>query len=469
MTTVLQTGRLLDYFFMIPDGDGERLLVMEDGPGTWTLPRWKEDQEHFWQAVDHVNVAVREAWGLKVTTLRCLGNRRRVPGRLDCRIYEMETHGMTSRTPPLGARWISGSELDDLKFTQREHPIIMRSWFTYHVENEYASSRPVWSRQGWLARAVSWMLDQLKRLQIEPLGPVEQLRIWQRSCILQVPTSAGRVYFKAYPELSEAAAELQRELGGLFSEYLPTHLAVEPTRNWSLIREPIPESANDQNEDEITWEEALRAQARLQHSTAAHVSRFLAMGVTDRRLKKLQTRAKALLDDTDALRTARGEGLSDAEIERLRGLAPRLFRDCERLVSFTLPPVLENSSLFAGDTISGAPGMLFPDWTDAAISHPFFGIQLPGALSLSSVRGPAASPAQRSRLREAYLQQWVEFEPPDRLIEAFELAQVLAPLHYAVTLHQFGLPNAETQWEVEVSMPYFLRVLMGLYEGRTGY
>ncbi|MGI8908466.1 MAG: phosphotransferase [Candidatus Sumerlaeaceae bacterium] len=458
MATALQTARLLDYFTIIPDGENQRLLVVPDGNGMWTLPRWRDTDDHYWQAVNHVNSTVRHTWGLKVTTLRCLCNRRNVKGRRDCRIYEMETHGGIPKILPMQARWVSEQEIGSLEISEPEHRLLMRSWFLDVSSPEPHHSRTPWMRRGWIANAVSWMLDQLSRLAILPTGPVEQMRIWHRSAILRVPTNEGYVYFKALPPSPPAADSLAHELISQYAEYLPSHVAVDPHRGWSMIREPGSGSSSNGSSEE-GWQEAIQALARIQRNSVNHVKRYLQMGLPDRRVGRMPTRVELLLGDLESIAPHRSRALKDHEIQRLQDLEPRLKSDCARLATYRIPPALEHGDFFAGDAVIQQPGAIFLDWSEAAVSHPFFSV----ALNSTESDGTLADASVRSRLRDTYLQAWSSFETPDRLLEAFEIAYRLAPLHYAVTLHQMGLPNVETQWEVEVSLPYFLRLLLVRY------
>lgn len=454
MAVGVQTARLLDYYTIIPDGDAARVLVLPAEDGRWTLPQWRTDEEFAWQAVDHVNRAVRENWGLKVTTLRCLCNRRNVSGRRDCRIYEMETHGGVPRKAPGGGRWIDEKDLDNLEMQEREHKLLLRTYFL-ETSRQYSESRMPWARPGWIAYAVSWMLDQLKRLDIRPTGPVEQLRIWSRSSILRVPTTDGDVYLKALPPPTLLGEELTFELISYYAEHLPSHLAFDPQRRWCLLREPGTAPADHESTD-LELAHSVQALARVQLASIHHTLRFISMGAADRRLENLPSQVDLLFGDTFALRPQRGEGLTYQEVRRLREAAPALKAACERLAAFKIPNVLEQGTTFAGETVTQQTGSLVPDWSEAAITHPFF------ALAISPVFNPGNenSPALPARLRDAYLQAWTHIEPPDRLLEAFELAEILAPLHCAVAVHQIGLPNAETQWEAEASLPFFLRVLL---------
>jgi hypothetical protein len=81
------------------------------------------------------------------------------------------------------------------------------------------------------------------------------------------------------------------------------------------------------------------------------------------------------------------------------------------------------------------------DWAfQAGVSHAFF--------FMSVVFEEHVEPNVQSYLRDHYLRLWTDFEPMDRLVEAFELAQPLALLHAAIG-HNVQFGHARVPWQRE--------------------
>jgi hypothetical protein len=95
---------------------------------------------------------------------------------------------------------------------------------------------------------------------------------------------------------------------------------------------------------------------------------------------------------------------------------------------------------------------VFIDWSDCSVSHPFFSLFF---LTDTDIRLPDV-PNVRERLRDAYLQLWTAYEPMPKLIEAFDLAMKLAPLHHALIYEWHILPQMQNQWEMDNMIPYYL-------------
>lgn len=108
---------------------------------------------------------------------------------------------------------------------------------------------------------------------------------------------------------------------------------------------------------------------------------------------------------------------------------------------------------------------IFFDWSDASITHPFFSLLL---LFDDSPAALMAPPQQNQRLRAAYLSPWQVYESMERLEQALELAEQLAPVHHALLYHLMILPNMEAKWEMVNMVAYYLRMLLHEYQGEMG-
>lgn len=132
------------------------------------------------------------------------------------------------------------------------------------------------------------------------------------------------------------------------------------------------------------WAAALPLYAELQTGEAAHAADHLDGGVTDRRLAVLP----ALYDDMLSRRLP----LEPDEVDSLRRMAPAFAERCAALAG-SVPETVEHSDLHIGNVYVRDGRILFLDWGDAAVSHPFFSLA-------------RADDVWDSRLRAAYLEPW---------------------------------------------------------------
>ena len=211
-----------DYYTIIPQTAEPRVLLLPRSNG-WTLPHFEMTEKHFWQAVDHVNQAMRDSLGIDMKTLRCVNINRHPETQHIHLVYEMENHSPDWRPTGRG-RWFERDALEDLTLAIPEHHSILKDWFARIEETEVPATRVSWYKRGWFNMAAIWIHDQLDRLGFTPTASVEQLRSWQRSSLLRVNTTAGYIYFKAVPGMFAHEPILTKGL----AEWYPAHFPVLP-------------------------------------------------------------------------------------------------------------------------------------------------------------------------------------------------------------------------------------------------
>jgi hypothetical protein len=295
----------------------------------------------------------------------------------------------------------------------------------------------------------------LARLGYSLTAPVEQVKSWGISCILRAHTTAGVVYFKVANERPLFAHEpaLIRGLAALYPAHVPAPLSVDESRRWMLLAdlgEPIGWDAPVEQQEHM-----LLAHGEIQRDATKRIDALLAMGCLDRRLARLAMQIDALLDDTVLL----ARMLNAAEIERVRALRPRLMAMCAELASYAVPPTLVHGDLHLENVARLGDNLMFFDWTDACVAHPFF-----DAISIFQVEDSH----REERLRDSYLSLWVAYEPVERLRVAWELAKPLSALHQAIS-YQYILAALEelSQPELSSGLPYWLRTLLQMADERS--
>ena len=66
-----------------------------------------------------------------------------------------------------------------------------------------------------------------------------------------------------------------------------------------------------------------------------------------------------------------------------------------------------------------------------------------------------------ARLRHAYLSLWADYQPQDRLMEAWSLAEPLAALHQVISYRNiYGILEAGTKLEFARGLRYWVRKLL---------
>jgi Ser/Thr protein kinase RdoA (MazF antagonist) len=140
--------------------------------------------------------------------------------------------------------------------------------------------------------------------------------------------------------------------------------------------------------------------------------------------------------------------LTPEERADLTRLAPVLKESIRRLGGFGLPPTLVHGDLHPGNVAHLDGDLVFFDWTDACVSHPF--------IDLHSLRWERDE-SVRAQLLEAYMEPWEVVATPESRREAAALAAVVTPLHHAVS-YQYIVAALEPSAKPELDATHsFLR------------
>jgi hypothetical protein len=434
----------------VPDASGYRILLVK-GPEGWTLPNAEHDDD--WFAHEAVSVARRlgERLGTRLVALREVDE-------AGLRLCELEILD-PAWSPANGWRWADRAVTDDLCLTPSCLRTLVLDWFCQRRPVPPVA-RPPWEVRGWYDGAVAWIEEQLARHSYTPTGPVEQVKTaWSCSCILRVPTTAGRLYFKATYARPPAEGAVVHELARRWPRHVPTIVATDASRRWMLME--------DFGQRELSglpfarWPGALRLFGRLQRECSAGLAEWWKVGCPDRRMEILVSRLEPLLSDPVLVHSEPPFRLGEGDLERLRACREGWVQELLELGGSPLPVSIVQQDFRDGNVAVRGRDYLFYDWSDTVVSHPFFSacqfMEFVGGGGTSSPRrGGRRLPTavRHERLLDAYLEAWAEYAPRSRLQAVFRHAQRLNPLYQAIRWH-LELPYCETGspwWRVALSV-----------------
>lgn len=446
------------YILIIRPADGGALLL-RDGDD-WTLPNFAPRVTDV-RRVGHINDEMRRQLGWDVFTLRCVQSR--VSQDADAegdnwRVYIADPVSADAPPPP-NMRWAALSELAAVLFAT---PEIGQAAAAYLAEQAAGADdrRAAWQVPGWHAHAAEWIHARLTELGLRVAAPLRQERAWALSCTMRVATSDGAAYFKATPPFMAHEGAVMQAVSERCPELLPPPLAVDARRGWLLMQDYGGEMLHE-SPDIARWEDALGIYARAQARQAAHAGEWLALGCPDRGLARMVGLIDPLIASAERLLWNKPNGLSQAEIGNLRALAMRLKLMCARLAQYRLPHTLVHGDL-GGNILMNAKGYAFFDWTDVCVTHPFFDMATISGAYFDEGALPQDADTD-ARLRDAYLSAWTEYEPRERLLEAFEASKPLGALHQAMS-YMWILTNIapDARAQLDGGLAHWLRILLRL-------
>lgn len=280
---------------------------------------------------------------------------------------------------------------------------------------------PIWLESTWQAEAISWVDQQLERLDRHRTGPVEQSHVRPWSTVMAVPTDGGPTWFKAAGPGTAYEARLLHELAKWRTPMLLEPLAIEADRGWLLLpdggtrlRDHVHGGAGV---DE--WLRILPAYGMLQRGLAPQAPALIDLGVPDLRPVAMPGLFARLVEGPTS-------GLGDPDRARLRGLLPEYAEWCAMLAASGTEPSLQHDDLHDGNVFvapagaESAAGERIFDWGDAVVAHPF-GTLLATLRSIASRDATLGRP-ELLRLRDAYLEPWTADQPRAVLNETVQTA-----------------------------------------------
>ncbi len=346
---------------------------------------------------------------------------------------------------PAHGRWAGRAELEELQLKDEGQRPVLASYLGALERGEIPAQRPAWAQPGWLTEARVWIEQEAARLG-HTVVRLEQVKHWSISAVLRIETDGPDLYFKvpARLPLFVEEARVTARLAERFPDHVPAPLAIDAERGWLLL--PAFDGLFGWDAPLGERQDALRRFAELQRGTSDLVPDLLADGCLDRRLHVLESQVDPLVNDPEAVGRLTAE-----EVAELGRLAPWLKEVCRRLAAFELPSTLVHGDLHMLNVARLDGRLIYFDWTDACIAHPFIDL-----LCLSWEKDDA----NRAALLGTYLEAWQGVETPERLREAAALATVVIPLHHAVSYQQIvaGLEPAAKP-ELDATAGFLRRVL----------
>ena len=266
------------------------------------------------------------------------------------------------------------------------------------------------------------------------------------SNVVRFATSDGYIYLKKTPALLALEAPIIQILHDQFNASVPIVIARNTELNCFLMKDagrPLREILKQQF-DAALFCRAIDQFTSLQLATADNVDVFLDIGVPDWRLDKLPDLYMELLSQKEMLIE---DGLSEIDISKLETLSPRVSNLCKKLSSYSIrqtivqPDFNDNNTLI--DDIS--QNITIIDLGEIVISHPFF--SLVNCLhQIKKHHGLTIKDDTYLRIMDACLKNYMNLDSKTHLLEAFEIAQTLWFVYWALANYRLRLACDQTKF-----------------------
>lgn len=220
------------------------------------------------------------------------------------------------------------------------------------------------------------------------------------STILKVNCENGSCYSKS-PVAGTKEIEISHEISALYPQNAVDVLAISTALHSFVTRGYRNDRGTEKDAFRISME-----MGNLQKSSLEHLEKLTSAGIETRGPLDISEALDLWVDDPFVKRSFSGM------FKEFVSFLPRVKQTCAELLSYKVPLTLLHGDLMPHNTVlkDNEGGILFYDWEYCCISHPFCDFHEIHEL------------LQPEEIRE-YPSLWVQFEPIERLEEAFHKAR----------------------------------------------
>jgi hypothetical protein len=404
-----------------------RLVVARpDGERLGMLPEF-EVESPWWPDVGSVVEEARRTLGVELTVLRILTTSAPVNGGVVSYLAELADPSAPSVLQAANASdeaWIASAD---------DHPL-----------------RAPWARAGGVAATAAWADKRLAAMGRLRTGRTIQIKSWNLSSILLLPTAEGDAWCKSVPPFFAHEGTVLAMIAADNPSMVPTVLARDAELRTVLLGD-VP--GDDQwNAPEARLFAMVRAWVELQIRWAPRTGELLSAGIPDRRAEAMAALARALV----ARPNVRAK-LTAAELDALDELVASLPRRLGDLAACGLPETLVHGDFHPGNWRFGERGLVLLDWSDSCVGHPM--------LDFVAFLDRMGSHV-RDRVLATWLDAWRAAFPRADPSRAAERIAPIAALRQATTYQMFldGIEPSEWRYH-EDDVPRWLRRALALVSG----
>lgn len=308
-----------------------------------------------------------------------------------------------------------------------------------------------WSQKNYYDKIIVWIGEELKNANLHVKGDVEHLKETDLTLLLRMPTNEDDYYFKAVGAASKFEAALSQELYRDSPGRTVNVLGIHETEGWLLMKDLYGEPLRMQKDKKL-WQRAISEYAELQVSEIGSVDKFLQMGVPDRRIPNLKEEINHHLEEMCLT------GLSKEETNQVLSLLPALMEMSDEMDS--IPASIEHGDLHTNNIRIVEDNLVFFDWGDASISHPFFSTRVFWHALDDLTSSEAEWLGIVEEFRSYYLEPWTKFGSMKEIDNILRISDELACVQRALSWHLYITPNRKDKLVSYKKPSQWLRLLL---------
>lgn len=283
--------------------------------------------------------------------------------------------------------------------------------------------------------SISWAFTILQDLGYRIQNPVPKLILktpW--SSVYRFDTEQGSLYLKQIPPGLSKEPQVIHWLQETCGAPVPLVIADNPQEHCFLMQDAgitLREYFKQAFNAELLLT-AIRNYIAVQRKSIPYLDRLFNLDASDWRIANLPACYALLINQKDLLIA---DGLTDAEIQQLSLLTPKLVSLCEQLSQYPIPDTFSHNDFHDNNLLIDpkTQKVTLVDLGEVAVTHPFFSL----LNNLHQIKKNYVLPEDTySYLHEQTLQPWLDCMPGDQLFAVMSLIQRCWAIHRALTVYR---------------------------------
>ncbi|MDR4888588.1 aminoglycoside phosphotransferase family protein [Fredinandcohnia sp. QZ13] len=298
-----------------------------------------------------------------------------------------------------------------------------------------------------------WLHTVIKDAGYESTGSVDPVKDTDFCLVLRIPTKRGDLFYKENGLSTRHEAIVSKHLDLRLQGKTARLVALNESECWFLM-EDLKGKPLRNIKDKQLWQRAIQEYAELQISQMEEVESLIKMGVPDRRMPILKQEIEQYLKEMC------GTGLTEDETKKVMALQPELLSMCDQIDSI-LPASIEHGDLHSNNIRIIDDNIVFFDWGDASVSHPFFSTRIFWHALDELIHDESEWLAMVNEFRPFYLEPWTKFATITDLDNALRISDELACVQRALSWHLYLTPHSKNKSESYDRPAQWLRLFLG--------
>lgn len=312
--------------------------------------------------------------------------------------------------------------------------------------------RAPWFQDGWQDKIQNWIKESTASIGIKRNGNAEQVKSSDLSFVQLIPSDIGPLYFKAVVKSAAYETKLSKHMGEVSRGKSAEIISIEENEGLILMRD-IKGKPLREVKDKPLWQRAIEEYSMLQVQETENVDALITMGVPDRRMGVLKKEIDKHLEGMCAT------GLDEAKTSKIMALKPELLKMCETMKDI-IPASIEHGDLHSANIRLVGNDLVFFDWGDAAVTHPFFSTRVFWNSLYELIEDECQWLSIVKEFRHHYLEPWTKYATMEELEKMLILSEQLSCVYRALSWYLYINPNRENQEESYNRPAQWLQVLL---------